>query len=521
MPFEEAVNRLGRKTVVGSKLSSSEWSELPDQLRENAFFSATIENTKFLQRSKDALGDWLTGAREEITLPNGKKVTALKTGSRAQFVEQMRRFAIAEGMGDLVPEAQRGGLKDITSQRRLELVFDIQTLGANKFANWKQGMDSDVLDEFPAQRFIREAAVKVERPLHTQNEGVVRLKTDLDFWRMMNSPLIGGFGVPWGPWGFGPSGMGEEDVDRAETEALGLLQPGQPVKPVDLAFTDELKASTRGLAPELMDKLRRDLGEQVVFEGDTVRWKNAYAPKPVEPKKSPAPRRQPTPSKLDSAALDDLVKEYDRADLAGRRQLDQRALDLLEVPEAERFDLQLDVHTRIRETIDTAKTGAKIISRFVRPDLLKNLKIALHPNSGDRCFYRNREIHMSRDANASVAAHEIMHGVEMQNPTVLQAAAKFLLQRAAGEKTEKLSKLTGNRGYKAAERAYKDRWEERGGHVYAGKAYTIIQDSTEVRHYRCTEVLTMGIERLIKSPLEFYKNDRDWFDFLINTVRYP
>jgi len=33
-----------------------------------------------------------------------------------------------------------------------------------------------------------------------------------------------------------------------------------------------------------------------------------------------------------------------------------------------------------------------------------------------------------------------------------------------------------------------------------------------------TEILTMGIERLFADPLEFYKNDREWMRFVVNTL---
>lgn len=182
MPFAEAVQKLGGRSPIGSKLTSQEWSQVPLALRERAFFSATVENVRFLQRSKDALGDFLTSAREEITLPDGTKTTALKTGSRAQFIAQMREFAVKQGMGPLDPK-DAGGLKDIRSEQRLGLIFDVQTQAAQQYGSWKQGMDPDVLNEFPAQRFIREVDVRAPRIIHLQNEGVVRLKTDLEWWR--------------------------------------------------------------------------------------------------------------------------------------------------------------------------------------------------------------------------------------------------------------------------------------------------------------------------------------------------
>ncbi len=292
LPFSEAVDKLGARSPIGAKLTSEEWQRVPLALRERAFFSATIENTRFLQQSRDLLTDFLTGAREEVTLPDGTVTTALKTGSRADFVRQARRFAQEHGLGPVDPDDE-GGLRDIKSETRLGLIFDVQTEAAYSYGNWTQGMDRDALDAFPAQRFVREVEVKTPRAIHSQNEGVVRLKTDLQFWLGMNSPVIGGFGVPWGPWGF-HSGMGVEDVDRAEAEQLGLLTPGQPVQPIVQDFNDHLKASVKGLDPDLQALLRESFGSEVRFEGDAVWWKGDRAGKKLAGV-APRPRKKPVP----------------------------------------------------------------------------------------------------------------------------------------------------------------------------------------------------------------------------------
>jgi len=298
IPFEEAVEKLGERSAIGAQLTSAEWSRVPVALRERAFFSSQVENVRFLQRAQDLLTDFLTAAREDT--PGGP---ALKVGSRAEFISQARRFALAEGMGPLVPE-DAGTLKDITGEKRLGLIFDVQTQAAQDYGNWKQGMDPDVLDEFPAQRFIREKGVAQPRLVHVEHDGEVRLKTDLDFWLAMNSPEFGGFDVPWGPWGF-HSGMGVEDVDRETAEELGLLSPGQRVEPVEQEFNDRLKASVSGLDPALLGWLQAAFGDQAKVEQGAIWWKGDRAGKklagqsrsrkkaPVAPETSGAPSTFP------------------------------------------------------------------------------------------------------------------------------------------------------------------------------------------------------------------------------------
>lgn len=261
MPFHEALEKIGKRSPIGSRLNSSEWSKVSVELRERAFFSSRVQSARFLQSAKNGITDFLAANTEQLA--NGE--TALKTGSRAQFIQQMREFALREGMGPLVPE-DKGTLKDITSEKRLGLIFDVQTRQAHDYGFYKQGLDPDVLNEFPAQRFIRVKGVKEPRGDHAKYEGKVFLKTD-PIWRTINKD----FGVPWGPWGWG-CGHDVEDVDRQEAEALGLISPREKVEPPPHPFNSGLKASTRGLDFEIFQKLKDELGDSVSEQEGEIRW---------------------------------------------------------------------------------------------------------------------------------------------------------------------------------------------------------------------------------------------------------
>ena len=188
IPFAEAIQKLGDQSVVGSTFTSSEWSDLPVELRENAFFSSRIESAQALQRMQDALNDFIAGNKK--LAENGEPMLA--TGSRAAFIDQMKKMLEREGV-----VRTTGDLHDITSEKRLGLIFDVKTRQAQDFGYWKQGMDPDVLNEFPAMRFIRVRSVKQEREAHIPYEDQVYLKTDPIWWLVINKD----FGVPWGPWG--------------------------------------------------------------------------------------------------------------------------------------------------------------------------------------------------------------------------------------------------------------------------------------------------------------------------------
>ena len=259
MPFAEAIDKLGSESPISAALSSSEWSDLPVELREHAFFSSNVESLRFLQRAQDSLGDYL--AANVKTLDDGQ--TLLATGSRAAFVDQMQRLLATMGV-----DRTDGGLTDLTSERRLGLIFNVKTQQAADYGYWRQGMDPDVLNEFPAQRFIRVLDVKEPRELHTRFQDQVYLKTD-PIWAL---EINRDFNVPWGPWGWG-CGHDVEDVDRDEAESLRLLAPGEKLEPVRKYFNENLQASVAGIEPELLEKMKLVFGRQIVIENDTIKWK--------------------------------------------------------------------------------------------------------------------------------------------------------------------------------------------------------------------------------------------------------
>lgn len=254
IPFSEAIDRLQQRRIIPSSARTAQWGTLAAELRERAFFSARVESARLLQSMHDYLGDYLAESR----LPDG----SLRAQGRAEFVANMRELAMREGLGKVDPLTGRvdptireSDLTDIRSLSRLQLIFDTQVESAQEFGYFQQGQNPDILDVFPAQRFIRVRPVNAPRPAHAANEGEVRRKDDLQFWLSMNED----FGVPWGPWGFN-SGMGVEDVDRDEAVQLGVLSDSDQVKPIDRTFNAGLQASTRDLDRQIRAALRQATG---------------------------------------------------------------------------------------------------------------------------------------------------------------------------------------------------------------------------------------------------------------------
>ena len=107
----------------------------------------------------------------------------------------------------------------------------------------------------------------------------------------------------------------------------------------------------------------------------------------------------------------------------------------------------------------------------------------------------------------SVTVHEIAHQIE--NRHLEKQMRDFLKKRANGEKLERLKDMTGIVKYKNGEVAYRDKFKERGGDHYMGKWYK----------HGSTEILTMGIERILGDPIDFEKQDPEYFWLIYDAMR--
>jgi hypothetical protein len=254
MPLDAAVARLESRTPVASALSSAEWAQMSLGLRERAFFSAGVENLRTVATMQNKI-------RDALSLAGAGRM------NRANFVSDMRQF-LAAAPGD------SGELTDLTSRRRLELIYEHNLADAREYAGWRAGQDPDLLDEFPAQELVRHEDREEPRdwPSRWADAGgeffggrMIALKSD-PVWEKISR-----FGKPWPPFDFG-SGMGVEDIGRDEAEALGLIKPGERPQAIEADFNARLEASVPDAAPALLDNFKQIFGDQVSVSEGRIQW---------------------------------------------------------------------------------------------------------------------------------------------------------------------------------------------------------------------------------------------------------
>lgn len=160
-----------------------------------------------------------------------------------------------------------------------------------------------------------------------------------------------------------------------------------------------------------------------------------------------------------------------------------------------------------KELKQSVKTAAELLQGYTHPQLLPKIRVELM--TGKRAEYRGDSILIGPQTNISIILHEMTHGTEMQTASVLQKSLDFLAKRAGGQQLRMLRDLTGNPDYTDLEWAWEDQWVAKGGEVYTGKTYSGM----------ATEILTTGIERLHRDPLQFLLTDPEFFRFVMSTLQ--
>jgi len=301
-PLQEAIDSLGRKSPLGIALSSAEWEALPVEIRDRAFFSATVESERFLAEAQRRI-------MQRVKLERDKIEAGGRVMERTRFIEEMGD--LLEEMGYQPDPEKKGTLQDLGSAGRLGLIWQMQLDQAHGHAAWKTGMDPDILEAFPAQELVRDFEVMERRDwpqLWRDAEGVfygdpgpdypmapgrmIALKTDPVWTR------ISQFGTPWPPFAWG-SGMGLRDVPRSEAVLLGLLDPDDPMIPqedpfrpgrewsdavqargaaraaaLQQPFTAGMKASSAGLSPIALQRIEAAFPGRVLIDAaqGVIEW---------------------------------------------------------------------------------------------------------------------------------------------------------------------------------------------------------------------------------------------------------
>jgi hypothetical protein len=279
VPFDEAVRRLEAKTPVASRLSSSEWRDIALGLRERAFFSAKVDDVRVVAGMQ---------ARVQEALDLSSRDAGRAFMDRDKFIADMRE-QLGAAPGD------SGNLQDITSSKRLGLVYDFNVEDAMEHGRWTIGQDEELRAAFPCQELVRVEDRIEPRPWQQIFADAGGKVVDGRMIAPKDDPVwmrISDFGRPWPPFKYG-SGMGVEDCDAEESVQLGIIPEGYVPKEQSVDFNKELEASIAKIGDSGRASLREIFGDQINIEGDAAKWDGSllseFYDRAIAEAKNPAP----------------------------------------------------------------------------------------------------------------------------------------------------------------------------------------------------------------------------------------
>lgn len=258
-----------RVLALSPAIGTAEIQEhIEPEIRERVFFSARTPYASYLADTKDMIErhvqpDARIGPDGLVATRSGESV------STAQIRARMKQMLVAL---DYVPDAdKRGGLQDLSSDRRIELVIDTQLKMARGYGQWSQAQDPDIMDLWPADELYRAMLREEERDwqarwndarraLGARTSATVADFPNGPFVALKNDPIwsqLSRFGNPYPPFDFN-SGMRVRDVSRERAIALGVLVPGRSEpQPREQPFADpEVREIPDSVPPDLAGALR-------------------------------------------------------------------------------------------------------------------------------------------------------------------------------------------------------------------------------------------------------------------------
>lgn len=256
--FTQAVAAHGGRTVMPTSLSTAQLRLLDASIRRQSLFSARTLLTDLLDGYKKKVASILNPVTEQradrITPenPEGNVTTGLNPAQARTEIKDLLK-----SLGYSPDPNERGTLKDLSSDARINLVIRTNTETAQGAGRFIQMNDADVVDEYPAQELVRFEQTQKQRDWETRWREAAAESGDDDAARVLDesgrmvalkaSPIwdslgngAGGYddtlGNPYPPFAFN-SGMWVQSVARDDAEALGLISPGQKAEthPLDLA----------------------------------------------------------------------------------------------------------------------------------------------------------------------------------------------------------------------------------------------------------------------------------------------
>jgi len=280
------------KQVMPTGMSSYELEKLAQEIRDRSFFSARTTYADYLTEAQKLMRQLV--APHTVVDPDTLEIRAAGPGETVNAaLVRTRLQKFLDSIGYEPAQGEAGGLLDLSSDRRIDLIIDTQTKMSAGYGKWRNDQDPDVLELYPADEMYRQINTKEHRDwMERWNDARDRLgestsATEAEdpetgpFIALKNDPIWGEIneidGNPWPPWAFN-SGMWNRDADIDEAESLGVLEHAKPAaQQRDLNQDVEISAPA-GMDEDTLSALMDSLGDRAELVDGKIMLKGTPRP---------------------------------------------------------------------------------------------------------------------------------------------------------------------------------------------------------------------------------------------------
>lgn len=242
-PLAQALRLARDRGMLPTALGSAELGELMQRMQERVFFSARTSNLWYVDQLAKLVERFVKGEGKDNDLAQ-LRIEARNLLARAGYTPE-GGFPGDAALG--IPPATAGSLRDLSSEKRLNLIYDTQAQMMRGLGMQLRGLERS--DRWPAWELVRVAKFGTEHPrewgkrwqiakdnleepstinAQPSTSRLIALKTS-PIWLALGSSSIfpDALNVSHPPFAFN-SGMGWREVPLEECEELGLITPGDP-----------------------------------------------------------------------------------------------------------------------------------------------------------------------------------------------------------------------------------------------------------------------------------------------------
>jgi hypothetical protein len=242
-PLTQAMRLASERGLLPTALGSAEIQELTQRLKERVFLSARTSNLWYLDKLKALTERFIKGEGRDNDLAQ-LRIEARKLLAQAGYTPESG-FPGDEALG--IPPATAGSLRDLGSEKRLNLIFDTQAQMMRGLGMKLRGHDRS--DRWPAWELVRVAKFSSEHQREwlkrwkiaadnlddgsaetlVRSDGrMVALKSSPVWFAIGSSALFpDALNQDHPPFAF-HSGMGWREVPLEEAQELGLISAADP-----------------------------------------------------------------------------------------------------------------------------------------------------------------------------------------------------------------------------------------------------------------------------------------------------